>query len=106
MIKVLYKTLNDRICSFEIKGHGNYAAYGQDVVCAAASLAAIGMINAINELVQERNCRIDMQENKISVEVTDVYDGELQTILKTVQVQLKCLEEEFPKNIMINTMEV
>ncbi len=106
MIKVLYKTLNERITHFEISGHAGAADIGQDLVCAGASTVAVGLINAIDLLTQEKGCRVSMKRNRIKVEVIDCDDQQLQTILRVGRIQLETLQEQYAENIKIETMEV
>ena len=106
MIKVLYKTLNDRISHFEISGHAGYAEEGSDLVCAGASTVAVGMINAIDLLTGEKGCQVTLKKNRIKVEVIDCEDQQLQTILRVGKIQLETLQEQYAENIRIETMEV
>jgi uncharacterized protein YsxB (DUF464 family) len=39
------------IGSFSMTGHANYGKHGQDIVCAAVSGIAFGMINSVEELL-------------------------------------------------------
>ena len=50
MIKVLVKKEENIIKKIKMNGHANYADYGKDIVCAAASSIAITTINAILEI--------------------------------------------------------
>ena len=49
MIKIKIN-VSDMIDSIEIKGHANFADYGQDIVCASVSCIATTTINALLKL--------------------------------------------------------
>lgn len=105
MIKVNYRTHDDRIERFKMRGHANYDVYGRDLVCAAASSIGIGLLNAIDEMAGS-SCKIDLQDDAILVEVTDLGNEVLQNILKVGMIQLKTLQEQFPENIRVENTEV
>ena len=51
MTKVVFKKENGFWSRLEINGHANYANFGQDIVCAAISTAAIMSINLLERIV-------------------------------------------------------
>ncbi len=44
------KTPDERIRSFSMDGHADFAGHGQDIVCAGASAVSFGSVNAIMSL--------------------------------------------------------
>jgi len=105
MIKVNYRISHDRTVRFSMKGHANFASYGNDLVCAAASSIGVGLLNAM-DIMAEGSCKIDLQDDAILVEVTDVNNEVLQNILEVGRIQLETLQEQFPENIRVEKTEV
>lgn len=54
MTKVVFKKENGFWSRLEINGHDNYANFGQDIVCAAISTAAIMSINLLERIIPNR----------------------------------------------------
>ncbi len=105
MIKVCFKTENQAIKSFEMKGHANQDTIGKDLVCAGASSIGVGILNALDILTND-GCYLAMSENEIKVEVLDMNDNKIQTILEVAKIQLETIEEQYPQNIKIEMTEV
>ena len=95
MIKVDLIYNGDLICGFTMKGHANTADYGNDLVCAAVSAIVTGGFNAFND-DDVSEIALDEGYAKVVVKSENGY-----SILKTIIVQLKTIEEAYPKNIKI-----
>lgn len=95
MIKVDLIYNADLICGFTMKGHANTAEYGNDLVCAAVSAIVTGGFNAFND-DDVSEIALDEGYAKVIVKTENGY-----SILKTIIVQLKTIEEAYPKNIKI-----
>ena len=78
-----------------MKGHANTADYGNDLVCAAVSAIVTGGFNAFDD---EDVSEIALDEGYAKVVV--ITDNGY-SILKTIIVQLKTIEEAYPNNIKI-----
>ena len=50
MIKVTFNAPQERITSFTMSGHADFAKKGSDIVCAGASAVSFGAVNAIMSL--------------------------------------------------------
>lgn len=50
MIKVVFDAPQERIASFTLSGHANFAKKGSDIVCAGVSAVSFGAVNAIMSL--------------------------------------------------------
>ena len=48
-----HKTRAGEYRGFTCKGHAGYAAYGEDIVCAAISVLVINTINSLEEITAE-----------------------------------------------------
>lgn len=95
MIKINLIKSNDQIKGLEIKGHAMSAAKGKDLICAAVSAIVTGGFNAFND---EDIIICSLEEGYAKVEVASERG---QLILETIIVQLKTIEESYPKNIKI-----
>lgn len=95
MIKVDLIYNGDLICGFTMKGHANTADYGNDLVCAAVSAIVTGGFNAFND-DDVSEIALDEGYAKVVVKSENGY-----SILKTIIVQLKTIEEAYPNNIKI-----
>jgi uncharacterized protein YsxB (DUF464 family) len=55
MINVIIKRDKDKVAKgIEIKGHAGYGEYGQDIICAAASILSTNLVNSIEELTKDK----------------------------------------------------
>ncbi len=89
----------------EISGHADSGKYGQDLVCSAVSAISVGLLNAIDEL-ESSTCEISIKdENHITINVVNSNET-IQTILTVGIIQLKTIEESYPKNIKLKFTEV
>ena len=97
MIKIEIKG-KDKIDSIEIKGHANFADYGQDIVCASVSCIATTTINALLRL----NKDIEYVSNEGYINLTinnhdEVVDGLIDNMIDL----LEQLHKQYKKNIKI-----
>lgn len=104
MVKVKIGKCNDKIKLIEISGHAGFADKGNDIVCAGISSVSIGLLNALDELTDQK-CDIVCNDNYISIKVLND-DDVVQTILSVGIIQLKCIQESFPQNLKIKFTEV
>ena len=95
MIKVNLIYERDLCIGLEMKGHANTAEYGNDLVCAAVSAIVTGGFNAFND-DDVSEIALDEGYAKVIVKTENGY-----SILNTIIVQLKTIEEAYPKNIKI-----
>ncbi|MBR0138423.1 MAG: ribosomal-processing cysteine protease Prp [Erysipelotrichaceae bacterium] len=104
MIRISVEKRQDSITAMEVKGHADFADFGNDVVCAAISSITYGLMNAVDEM-SEASCTITDKPAHKSIEV--IHDSEkLQNILQTGLIMMKTVAEVYPKNVKIKTMEV
>lgn len=105
MVKVVFKSANNKIVGFKVSGHADSAPHGQDLVCAAVSSITIGTLNALQKLTT-----IDLSKCQVSsglVVLNDITDDEVgQVILNTFKIQIETIEESYGKYIRLNTQEV
>ncbi|MCR4911813.1 MAG: ribosomal-processing cysteine protease Prp [Bacilli bacterium] len=94
----------NKILSIAVKGHANSAPYGQDLVCAAVSSILTGGANALLEGYEANpNFKVILDEGNALIERTneiDVSDNQ-ETVLETIAIMLKTIEESYSKFIKI-----
>ena len=96
-IKVLKK--NNNIEKITFRGHANYAEYGKDIVCAAASATVLTTINGILSL-DSSTIDVIQKDNNIDISIikhNNISDKLLSNMLKS----LKTIKSNYPKNIEI-----
>ena len=98
MIKVEVVKEKDLYKKVSIIGHAMYADYGKDIVCSAVSSIVTTTINGC----------IALDENSLSYEVNDkgvvisnIVEGNTQTLINNMVSLLKELEEKYPTNIKV-----
>lgn len=100
MIKVIIKENNNLIKEITVKGHANFAAYGNDIVCAATSSIVITSINAMLRL--DGNC-LEYEESDGLIKIKILKNDKVtNTLVKNMIELLKELESKYPKNIKLN----
>ena len=97
-------TVNDegQVQSFVMTGHAMFDEHGSDIVCAGASAVVFGSVNAVLNMT-EANPSIEMEEETgyFSFMVQDPGDEKLQTILESMIISLKTIEEEYGEHIRL-----
>ncbi len=96
-IKVLKK--NNNIEKITFRGHANYAEYGKDIVCAAASATVLTTINGILSL-DSSTIDVIQKDNNIDISIikhNNISDNLLSNMLNS----LKTIRSNYPKNIEI-----
>lgn len=95
MIKVTLIKENDQIIGLEVSGHALFAELGKDLICAGVSSIIVGGFNAFSD--------DDIDEIKLDAGYAKVRlkPNRGQEILHTIIVQLKTIENSYPKYIKI-----
>ena len=94
-VKVL-TTKSGNLYGLEVKGHAGYDKHGQDLVCAGVSSIITGGFNALSKedieeiSLEEGYAKVILKEGSSSCEV-----------LKVIEIQLRTIEESYPKFITI-----
>ena len=104
MVRVHVKRHQGIIQEVEIKDHAGYADAGQDLVCAGVSSIAVGMMNALDEMVPEA-CDFVLKEAYIKIE-TILPDATAGILLQGMYYQLSTMQESYADYITINDQVV
>lgn len=100
MITVTVKKNNSIIKEITVKGHANFADYGNDIVCAATSSI---IITSINGLLRLDDTCLEYKENDGFIHITILKDDMVtQTLITNMLELLKELEIKYSKNIKLN----
>lgn len=82
-----------------ISGHANYAAYGQDIICAGVTALARTLIKSIKDLTE------DKMEYEISPGWVDIEYGNLsekaKTLVDSFFIGICMIANEFPDYVRI-----
>jgi uncharacterized protein YsxB (DUF464 family) len=95
-VKSIYD--NNQFKEIIVKGHANYKAKGEDIVCAAVSTATILTANAIEHLSLDHLIDLDVSEGYFKLSLlkeNDIVSG----LIKNLEYTLHDLEKQYPKYI-------
>ena len=100
MIDVLFYTDLDKVVTgFQMKGHAEYADYGQDIVCAAVSALVINTINSIEKFTEDTFVNdMDSESDVVAFQVTakPISDSS-KLLLNSLVLGLSAIEAEYGK---------
>ena len=101
MIQIKIARDESGISLISMHGHADYAQYGKDIVCSAASTIIIGGINAIAKLGFISFISYNVDAGDVELKINNTKNAELQIILETLVIQFKSIEESYPKYIQV-----
>ena len=110
MIKIKFIKKNDNFLSFEISGHANNGKYGEDIVCAAVSATSTMVLNGLLE-VMSLKFHYEYKDGYIycdlsKLDINTLSRSDIQNSLKMLNIFLKELTVEYPRNSKFHTEEV
>lgn len=89
---------DDKIVGFEIKGHTNFANFGEDIVCAAVSSVALMTCNTITDIFKAK-AKIIQDDGFLKLEIDDENLEDLQKLLLGLKLHLDELSKLYPQHI-------
>lgn len=94
------------LLGFDIYGHAECDVLGKDIVCAAVSSAAFMVANTISEVIKiPADVKVyDCGEMRLKVNEKDA--ALCSDVLLGFKLHMVNLEEQYPKNISVNYVEV
>ena len=109
MTKIEVFRKEGRIVGYKATGHSGYADYGQDIVCAALSMAMQLPLGGMQEIL-EVYPKFDIDaDGYLNVDLrnmpTNGKDGEISILLESMFVMIRELSKEYPKNIKLVVKE-
>ena len=106
MIKVTFNVSQERITSFIMSGHADFAKKGSDIVCAGASAVSFGTVNAIMSLTDVKP-EIELGEDGgylhcvIPENISNESQEKVQLLLNALLVSLQTIERDYGKYMKI-----
>ncbi|PJN87387.1 ribosomal-processing cysteine protease Prp [Bacillus sp. mrc49] len=106
MIKVVFDAPQERIASFTLSGHANFAKKGSDIVCAGVSAVSFGAVNAIMSLT---DVEPEIEQGKeggylrctIPGNLPQESEEKVQLLLNGMLVSLQTIERDYGKYMKI-----
>lgn len=96
------------ITAFKVDGHADYAAHGEDIVCAGVSAVTFGTVNAIEALT---GCKLDitMQDSGfIEAKLPRIQTGhtheQVRLLLESMVVMLDTIKQSYGDYVTIDTI--
>ena len=90
---------DNNIEKITFRGHANYAEYGKDIVCAAASATVLTTINGILSL-DSSTIDVIQEDNNIDISIIK-HNNISDKLLSNMLNSLKTIRSNYPKNIEI-----
>lgn len=115
MIEVtIYKNNNGSIEGYNVTGHAEYDVYGKDIVCAAVSVLAqtilISLVEVCNVEEEKINYNIDDKKGIVNVKIPqDIalnIANDMEIVLKTFEVGIKSIVENYSEYVTLKYKEV
>ena len=104
MIRVRFQTADGLLSGFHLSGHAGAGEYGQDIVCASVSSAALMTANTITEVIGA-TANIAEDDGYLSVTVESRIE-DCQDILSGFRLHIQAHAEEYPKAVQLLNSEV
>ena len=102
MIKINIYRKNGKIIRFTVKGHANYGAFGEDIVCSAVSTSATQTLNGILELL-ELEPDYEYSEGLIECNFVNIdlkgKQAELNILLESMYKMLEDISKEYSDKV-------
>ncbi len=97
MISVMfYKNRQDIYCGFRFLGHAEYAAAGEDVVCAGVSALVINTINCIDTLTDDTfTLDTNEEEGLMDFRLTDKISHDSALLIKALCIGCQSISNEY-----------
>jgi uncharacterized protein YsxB (DUF464 family) len=103
MIRIRTEYSGSHLTGFRISGHAGSDVYGKDLVCAAVSAIAFGLLNALDELARVKDLKAE--NNLVSVHIEHP-DETTDTIMNTGLIQFRTVAETNKDFVLIEKTEV
>ena len=103
MIHVLVKTKDNFVQEINLKGHACFDDYGKDIVCAGVSSILTTTVNGIL-CIKEDAILYHQKKDEFQINVNSK-DEITKKLLNNMISLLKELEQDYPKNIQVESEE-
>ncbi|GIP16908.1 hypothetical protein J40TS1_25500 [Paenibacillus montaniterrae] len=104
-ITIVRDDKSNRIVSFAIEGHANYAKHGEDIVCAGVSAVSVGTVNAIEALAGVE-LPVKMKNGWLSSRIPSAADADtdakIQLLLESMIVSLDTIAQSYGDHVRLH----
>lgn len=105
MTKIEIVRKKGQVVKYKARGHSEYAIHGQDIVCAAISMALQFPLGGMQEILGLKPKFKIESDGYIDVDIREMNsfskEKEVQVLLNTMILMLKELAREYPKHIKL-----
>lgn len=105
MTKVEIFRKNKKVVLYRATGHAEFADYGEDIVCAALSVAMQMTLNGMQQVLKVMPLFDINDDGFLEVDMKEMdYKGkekEIDTLLESMVLMIRELSKEYPKNIKL-----
>lgn len=107
MINVNFLCEHDgNIVGFEINGHAGDDVKGKDIICASVSSAAFMVANTITDVIHAcANIQVS-DDGSMYLKINNSDVKMCRDIVNGLKIHMIQLEQQYPKNIVVNYLEV
>ena len=105
MTNAIFNYNNNKIKSFKIIGHADYAEYGYDIVCSGITTAVFTSLGLIKKYLNESEYDYQELDGTISLNfkgTNQIVDDIIENLIEV----LKNIERQYPKNLKIKIAKV
>lgn len=88
-----------RMDGITVSGHANYAAEGQDIVCAGATALVQTLIKSIKDLTEDK-IEYDISPGRADIKYGDLSEKS-RTLVDSFFIGICMIADEFPENVRI-----
>lgn len=106
MITAQFLKHQSNIVDFIISGHAEYAAYGEDIVCAGVTSVVQLTANAITEVLLQKTTQVIVDENKIEIKLPSDATACAYSFMEALLLHLNIMASEYPGTIQVINSEV
>ena len=96
MTRVLY-TQDKNTFTLDVKGHAGYSEYGHDIVCAAISMLVHTLVEHMDKVAEDYECRMESGDVWIWAKGKDAVAS-----AKTIMTGFIMLDHNFPEHVRIS----
>lgn len=104
-VRIVRDDKDNRIVSFAVEGHANYADHGMDIVCAGVSAISVGTVNAI-EVLAGVELPAKMKNGWLSSKIPTLgqpeVDQKIQLLLESMVVMLDTIAQSYGDHVKIH----
>jgi uncharacterized protein YsxB (DUF464 family) len=97
MIKIsIYKNADGVYTGFRALGHAGFAEYGEDIVCASASVLIINTVNSIEQFTSDKfDIKTDEESGLIELKFSSSISKESTLLLNSLVLGLQWIERDY-----------